>query len=203
MKTLSVLSFFTFFSFYSASQYSRPEKVPVQVEGQTATDYRINRHKLGLAIGQSYLFGDYEDLGKKEIIPTLIYEYSASFLFDLHLGFQHGKFEKKDESISISALNIGLKGKTNFYDKLAPYLMGGIGLFIPKATRVSGNSKVDTPSKLVFGLHGAAGAELFLANNFSVGMYLQYQKPFNVEIDDQKDLSGSYGSLGFNFFYIF
>ncbi|MCR9203128.1 MAG: hypothetical protein NXH75_01015, partial [Halobacteriovoraceae bacterium] len=49
----------------------------------------IRKHSLGIGVGQTFVAGDFNDTGEDQITWDLLYNYSASYSFDLLTNFHH------------------------------------------------------------------------------------------------------------------
>ena len=52
----------------------------------------LKKHSIGIGIGQTFLVGEFEDLGENKITWDLLYSYSASHSYDLLMNFHHEKY---------------------------------------------------------------------------------------------------------------
>jgi opacity protein-like surface antigen len=153
------------------------------------------KHGVSIGYGQSFLFGDFSDLGDEALKFDLYYQYQASYTFQLLVNFHSNEFEKGNQEIEVTSFNASIKAKLYDLDSFAPYLLGGLGLYMPKAKRSSGSQVVLTDSETVFGLNLGAGMDLKLNESFTAGFLAHYHFPSAVESTGQTDLDGSYMKL--------
>ncbi len=170
-------------------QTAAPEKSSVS----SPSDYL--RHSLTLAFGQSYLFGDFSDLGEEKVIIDLFYHYRASYIFQFQLNIHSHEFNMNGQSIRLSSANAAIKAKLYDFDSFAPYVFGGLGLYWPEAERFLSSTLTNTDSNTSMGLNGGAGMDLFLNQKFATGFMLHYHLPFRAKYDNQPSLSGHYMKL--------
>jgi opacity protein-like surface antigen len=99
------------------------------------------------------------------VAPGLFYEYEASDVFSV---YAQGIFANhNDGALKTTSANAGIKAHLVYYDKLAPYVLVGAGLyFVNKAM----TAPSETASKTVFGFHVGAGAELDISDRFFAGL---------------------------------
>ena len=159
----------------------------------------VGKHSFGIGIGQTFLLSDFKKNGRDEISPDLFYSYSASYSFNLLANFHYWKYNQSDRSTTLSGLSFAIKSKLFLIDSFSPFVLGGLGFYLPRTK--SENEKSD--SQLVFGTTLGAGAELLLNTHYKLGLLFQYHNPFDVSQDNRKDLEGSYYKLLMSFFYIF
>jgi opacity protein-like surface antigen len=152
---------------------------------------QINKHSVGIGLGQTFLFSDLEESGDNKITAELFYAYSASYSFDLLLNFHTSSHSYKDEEVSLMGLGASIKGKYFEFDAFAPYILGGLGFYRPRIKKDNEWSE----GKNTFGFNLGAGVDLQLNKNVIVGLLAQYHNPFDVKQDDVKDVRGSYAKL--------
>ncbi|MBT7610401.1 MAG: porin family protein [Bacteriovoracaceae bacterium] len=163
----------------------------------------LRKHSLGLGIGQTSLFGDFEELGENKITLDILYTYSASHSFDLTIDLHHDKYSFKEQWVQTSGLAIGIKAKAYQFDAFAPYGIFGFGFYAPRAKRLIDSVYVTSKGKLIFGWHLGAGADLKLNNHFSVGIQLQYHNPFDIKQEIGSEISGTYSKMLITGMYTF
>lgn len=178
------------------------EAVAAQIPDSGSYD-DIHVNSVGLGLGQTKLDGDFSDHGADSITPSLFYNYSASHSFDLMLEFHSSKHSYKGEKVQLTGFPIWVKAKIFQYDAFTPYVMGGLGFYLPSETRTIDNQKVDSETKVTLGVHLGAGADLRLNKHFSVGALAAYYDPFDVKQTVGSPVSGRYYKLLITGFYHF
>ena len=163
----------------------------------------LNKHSIGIGIGQTTLMNDFSDYGENKMTWDLFYNYSASHSFDFIANFHSSKHTKQDLYTQITGLALGIKAKTFQFDNFSPFGMAGFGFYQPKVRRNIGGTVMDSKSKIAFGFHIGGGADLKLNDRFTVGVMATYHNPFDVEQDNQPAVEGSYFKLLMNSFFTF
>lgn len=163
----------------------------------------LKKHSIGLGIGQTFLMTDFSDNGEDKIAFDFFYNYSASHSFDFIANFHSSKHKFKNQFAKVTGLALGIKAKTFQFDNFSPFGVGGFGFYQPKTRRLINGALVDSKTKLTFGYHLGAGADLKLNEKFTVGVMATYHNPFDVKQDDQPEVEGSYFKLMMNTFYTF
>ncbi len=122
-------------------------------------------HSVGLMVGQVWPAGEIGRDVDGTVAPGVCYEYGASDVFSL---YSQAVFASHNEgALKTTSTNLGIKAHLVFYDKLAPYVLVGAGLyFVDKGM----SSPVERASKTVFGFHLGLGAELDITEMFFVGL---------------------------------
>lgn len=163
----------------------------------------INRHSVGLGFGQTFLLDDLEDLGEDKITVDAFYNYSASHSFDLLVNAHVSKHKFRGRHAIIRGIAPGIKAKLYQFDNFAPYALGGLGLYMPKVRRGPDGNIQETESKLVFGYHFGAGADLNLNKHVTVGLLFHVHNPFDVKQEIGADVEAAYYKLMMLAFYVF
>lgn len=163
----------------------------------------VNKHSIGLGIGQTFLRSDFHDHGTDKITPDIYYNYSASYSFDFLANAHWSKHRYLDRDVTIKGLALAIKGKGYQFDAFSPFVLGGFGFYQPTAHRIIGGVRTETREQLVFGMNLGAGVELRLNNEFSVGVIAHYHDPFDVRQENAPDLEGSYMKLLITGMYTF
>lgn len=171
------------------------EKLEKKLPKQTRNPNELQKHSIGIGIGQTFTKSDFKTNGDSEITWDLYYNYSASHSFDLMLNFHSSTHEKGDLESNLSGAAIGIKAKLFNFDNFAPVAFGGLGFYWPTLTRVQGNGIKETESKTVFGYHFGGGAELKLNQNFTTGVILHVHNPFDVKQENYAEVEGWYYKL--------
>ncbi len=152
----------------------------------------LNKHSIGIGVGQTFLRSDFHEHGTDKITPDLYYNYSASYSFDFNANLHYSKHKYQNRDVTIRGLALAIKGKGFQFDAFSPFVLGGFGFYMPKATRIGTGP---TRSQLVFGMNLGAGVELRLNSEASVGIIAHYHDPFDVRQEVGSDLEGSYMKL--------
>ncbi len=163
----------------------------------------VNKHSIGLGIGQTFLRSDFHDHGTDKITPDIYYNYSASYSFDFMANAHWSKHKYLDRDVTIKGLALSIKGKGYQFDAFSPFVMGGFGFYQPTAHRIIAGVRTETREQLVFGMNLGAGVELRLNSEFSVGVLAHYHDPFDVRQENAPDLEGSYMKLLITGMYTF
>jgi opacity protein-like surface antigen len=164
-------------------------------EASAPTGRSLHAQSFMLGLGQTFLMGNYSKHGEDKIAMDLFYTYAASYSFDLMVNAHWSKHEDKNEFMEVKALAASVRARLWEYDNFSPYVLGGLGFYIPEARRGSGAGTQETDSKITFGMNFGAGAELRLNSIWSVGALFQMHWPFRSKQDDQSDLRGYYSKL--------
>lgn len=169
------------------------DKIPDPNEARIPNE--INKHSLGIGIGQTFLRTDFADHGTDKITPDIYYNYSASYSFDFMANLHYSHHEYLNRDVTIKGLVLSIKGKGFQFDAFAPFVLGGLGFYLPSATRNLGGSLTKTREQLVFGMNVGGGVELRLNSEVTVGVIAHYHDPFDVRQENAADLEGSYMKL--------
>ncbi len=165
----------------------------------SASDSRIpdeiNKHSIGIGVGQTFLRSDFHDHGTDKITPDLYYNYSASYSFDFMANLHWSKHKYLNRDVTIKGLALSIKGKGFQFDAFSPFVLGGFGFYEPSATRNINGVLTKTREQLVFGMNLGAGVELRLNSQATVGVIAHYHDPFDVRQENGPDLEGSYMKL--------
>ena len=176
---------------------NKEEAVSASVDGV------INKHSLGIGVGETFLAGDFRDHGDKKITADLYYTYSASYSFDFLANFHFSEHEFLEESVTIPGLVVGIKSRLYQFDSFSPYVLGGMGFYRPFATREVKNKRIQSERKLTFGYHLGGGVDLRLNKKIVVGLIGHYHNPFDVKQENGPELEGAYFKLLITTMYTF
>lgn len=166
----------------------------------SASRREIHKHGFGIGVGQTFLLGSFEDKGDSKItFPDLFYSYTASYSFDLLVNLHSSHHEYKDEEVWLRGLAFGVKARPYEFDAFSPFLLGGLGFYVPQIAKDGEKSD----EKTTFGLNVGAGVDLRLNRNVVVGILGQFHNPFNVKQDETEDVKGSYFKLLLTAMYLF
>ena len=155
----------------------------------------VNKHSIGIGVGQTFLRSDFHEHGTDKITPDFYYNYSASYSFDFMANLHWSKHKYLDRDVTVKGAAFSIKGKGFQFDAFSPFFLAGLGFYEPQATRIINGSRVKTREQLVFGMNLGGGVELRLNNEFTVGVIAHYHDPFDVRQENAPDLEGSYMKL--------
>lgn len=178
------------------------EAVAAQVPNMDSLD-AINTHSVGLGLGQTALDGDFSNHGADSITPSFFYEYSASHTFNLLVELHRTTHKLKNEKVILAGLPIWVKAKVLQYDAFTPFVMAGLGFYLPSETRIINDQALDSKTNTTLGLNLGLGSDLRLNRHFSVGLLGAYYDPFDVKQDTAPPVSGRYYKLLITGFYHF
>lgn|GEM_PF-3973722 len=146
-------------------------------------------HSAGLMVGQVWPSGDIGNGLDGNVAPGLFYEYAASEVFSLYS--QIIPSSHNEGVLKLTATSVGMKAHLVYYDKLAPYVMVGAGLYF--ADREVGVAR-ERAKKTVFGIHLGLGAELDLSEMFFIGLQFDIHSLFagtvNLPVNGKTEISG-------------
>lgn len=183
-----------------------PKNLPsnyISNTSETSTVDKIHVHSVGVGVGQTFVVGDFKDNGEDKITFDLLYNYRASYSFDLAVTAHHSKHSFQDRYVRLSGVTIGIKARLYQFDSFSPYILGGFGFYNPKVKRYVKDDLVESKSKVIFGTHFGAGGELQLNNKFAVGILAHYHNPFDVKQELGPEIEGSYSKLLITGLYTF
>ncbi|MDO9182581.1 MAG: hypothetical protein Q7U04_09240 [Bacteriovorax sp.] len=155
----------------------------------------IHKHSIGLGVGQTFLRSDLASHGNDKITPDLYYTYSASYSFDFVANAHYSQHSYLNRESTIRGLALAIKGKGFQLDAFSPFILGGLGFYLPSVTDTQNGIAVETRKQLVFGVNVGAGVELRLNSNTLIGVIAHYHDPFDVRQDSGAKLEGSYMKL--------
>jgi len=180
------------------------QDIPRKSKNTNSTSKSEKKNAIGLGFGQTILLGDYRDHGDNKLGLDLFYQYQASYSFSLLTNF-HATTHKQDDGqkMDLKGLVLDIKGTLFDFDSFTPYILGGLGLYWPKAKRIEGNQLIDSKEKMVFGINTGIGGDLRLNEELSFGLLGIYNYPFKSNQSNQASLKGSYAKLMFLFYYHF
>ncbi len=156
---------------------------------------QLHKHSIGIGIGQTFLRSDLGDNGNDKITPELYYNYSASYSFDFLANLHYSSHEFLNRQSKARGLALAIKGKGFQFDAFSPFVLAGLGFYLPSAKRLINGVPTDSRSQLVFGVNVGAGVELHLNNEITVGVIAHYHDPFDVRQDIGGPLEASYMKL--------
>lgn len=147
-------------------------------------------HSAGLMVGQVWPNGDIGNGLEGNAAPGIFYEYAASEVFS---GYAQLVNSSHNEGVlKVTATSVGMKAHLVYYDKLAPYVMVGAGLYF--VNREVGGAIKERAKKTVFGIHLAIGGELDLSDRFFVGLQFDIHNLFSgsttTPVNGKSEISG-------------
>jgi len=146
-------------------------------------------HGAGLMVGQVWPSGDIGNGLDGNVAPGIFYEYGASEVFSLYA--QAVPSSHNEGVLKMTATSLGMKAHLVYYDKLAPYVMVGAGLYF--VNREVGVAR-ERARKTVFGVHLGLGAELDLSEQFFIGLQFDIHSLFagsvNLPVNGKTEISG-------------
>jgi len=163
----------------------------------------LGSHSFGIGLGQTFLTGDFGENGEDSITVDLYYKYKASYSFDLMINAHYSSHDLAEKQSELLGLNAGIKAKLYNFDSFNPYVLGGLGFYLPTVTRFIDSNLKTSESKLSFGTHIGIGGELELNEKFSVGVLAHYHNPFDVKQGNDPEVEGSYYKILFTTLYSF
>ncbi len=174
-----------------------------QVAAKISSSSGLNKHSIGVGIGQTFVAGDFADTGEDQITWDLLYNYSASYSFDLLVDFHHSKQSFANTYTQLTSLNMGFKSKFYQIDNFSPFAVAGLGFYAPRVKRQIGDEYIESKTKLVFGYHVGGGGDLKLNDKMTVGLYASFHNPFDVKQEIGPQVEGRYYKLLITAFYTF
>lgn len=166
-----------------------------------ASQREVQKHALGIGLGQTFLLGNFDKKGDDKITLDFIYTYTASYSFDLLINLHSSSHAYNGKEVDLLGLAMGIKARYFEFDAFSPYVLGGLGFYQPRVTQ----NGVQSESKTTFGINFGAGLDLRLNDEFVVGLMGQFHNPFKVDQEDPtiSDVRGSYFKLMMTLLYQF
>lgn len=156
---------------------------------------RLQLHTFGVGLGETFLMGNYAKHGEDKITMDIFYAYAASYSFDVLVNAHWSTHEDKRERMRVAGLNAAIKSRLFEFDNFSPFVMGGLGFYVPRAKRYVGGDLKKSEQKVTFGPNFGGGADLRLNDQWTIGALGQLHWPFSIKQDDQSDLKGYYFKL--------
>ena len=144
--------------------------------------------------------GQFESFGDNGITADLLYTYTASYSFDLLINIHQSTHEYREKKVTLRGYSMGIKGRSYEFDSFSPFILGGLGFYLPQITESDGDT---SESKWTFGFNAGGGVDLRLNDKVVTGLLAQFHKPFEIKQDETKDVSGSYFKLLLTVMYLF
>lgn len=199
LMALVAMSFFVVTSYTFCGEKTEALKKEVK-EILGSTQREIHKHALGFGLGQTFLMGNLEGKGDDKITADLLYTYTASYSFDLLLNAHVSTHEYKKKAVWLRGYTMSIKGRSYEFDSFSPFLLGGLGFYMPQ---IKDSDGVTSDAKYTFGVNAGAGIDLRLNKKFVTGIMAQYHFPFEVKQDDTQNIRGSYLKLLLTSMYLF
>jgi opacity protein-like surface antigen len=200
LMVLTAMSFFVS-SINSFAKDSTGKQVKVETKKIMSSAQReIQKHALGLGLGQTFLFGKFEKKGENKVTTDILYSYTASYSFDLLLNFHYSEHEHKNMKVILRGYTMSIKARSYEFDAFSPFILGGLGFYMPQVQNAEGET---SEAKYTFGFNAGAGVDLRLNRQIVVGILTQFHKPFEIKQDDTENVTGSYFKLLLTSMYLF
>ena len=155
----------------------------------------IHKHSIGIGIGQTFLRSDLSENGNDKITEDLYYNYSASYSFDFVANAHYSHHSYLNRESTTRGLALAIKGKGFQFDAFSPFVLGGLGFYMPSASRIINGVPTESRKQLVFGVNVGAGVELRLNSEVTIGVIAHYHDPFDVRQDVGPTLESSFMKL--------
>ncbi|OFZ23940.1 MAG: hypothetical protein A2202_00075 [Bdellovibrionales bacterium RIFOXYA1_FULL_36_14] len=163
----------------------------------------VNLHSIGLAIGQTFLHGDFSDNGENQVTFDGYYDYTASHSFDFVANTHFSKHKFRNLYTQINGLAFSIKGKFFQFDSFAPFILGGLGFYMPKQKRIIDGQIRESESKLTIGTNIGLGTELKLNRHFKLWLIIHHHNPFDIKQEVGTEIEGRYTKLLMAGFFTF
>lgn len=183
---ISILSLFSFLTVtYSKSSLAAETIMTTDSIKNTQATYSdvgfnspfsVGSHNFSIDVGQIFLLGNFPNYSNN-MGTQIHYTYGSSqiFAFDANWGFS----QHNDGDLSLMHLAAGIRYNLNWYDRIIPYIVFGMGFYQPTYRDYTLNSTSSTyQSSILFGLNGSFGADLQVTNHFFFGSFLTYHSMF-------------------------
>lgn len=201
LMVLATMSFFVSEASFGDDKVKQVvEKAKSEVNRAAPAVREINKHGLGLGLGQTFLFGNYEKRGDNAITADILYSYTASYTFDLLINAHFSTHEYKDRAVFLRGTAISIKGRSYEFDSFSPFLLGGLGFYMPQIRDRDGTT---SEAKYTFGVNFGGGVDLRLNDTIVMGVLAQYHHPFDIKQDETDTVRGSYFKLLLTCMYLF
>lgn len=179
-----------------SSVFAEETKVEAETKEEkkvvTGVQRELQKHALGVGIGQIFLLGQFESHGDNKIAADFLYSYTASYSFDVLLNAHISDHEYRGKKVILRGYSMSIKARSYEFDQFSPFLLGGFGFYMPQIREKDGDT---SEAKYTFGFNLGGGADLRLNDKIIVGLLTQYHKPFEIKQDETKNVSGSYFKL--------
>jgi hypothetical protein len=157
-------------------------------------------HSVGLGLGQTFPFGTYKKYGDSRIsIPDLLYTYSASYSFDFLLDVHYTTHKTTNREVKLFGFAPAVKAKLFQFDAFSPFVLGGLGFYLPQWE----DNGISSKRKLVFGTNIGIGGDLKLNQHFIVGVLFTHHNPFDVKQNSGPNVEGHYAKMLLTGMYTF
>lgn len=196
LMALMAMSFIICSNAYSSDKEIKNEAK----QAVSAATREIHKHAIGVGLGQTFLLGNFESKGDDKIAADLLYTYTASYSFDLLINAHISKHEYKGKKVFLRGYSMSIKGRSYEFDAFSPFVLAGLGFYMPQITNSSGKT---SEAKYTFGVNFGGGADLRLNEDIIVGVLAQYHHPFDIKQDETETVRGSYFKLLLTTMYLF
>lgn len=187
-RPLSLILLLSSLSFFCYGE----DKQSVSSEAVTgAAEREVNKHSIGLGVGETFPFGRFESFGDSKITGDFFYTYSASYSFDLVLNAHSSSHQFKDKAVWLRGYTMSIKGRPYEFDNFSPFYLAGLGFYSPQIE----DDKEKSRSKTTFGFNVGTGVDLRLNRSMTVGILGHLHKPFDIRQEEMATVSGSYFKL--------
>ncbi len=176
----------------TSNEASAPEENSSEIG---AAPRSLQKHGIGLGIGETFLLGGYAKHGNDKITGDLFYTYAASYSFDLLVNAHYSEHRDDNERMKIAGVNTSIKSRLYEFDNFSPFFVAGLGFYSPRAKRKMDGTHKWSDSKLTFGANFGGGIDLRVNSQYTFGILGQMHWPFKVEQEGQDDLTGYYFKL--------
>ena len=182
---------------------TKPKEVMPNSSSNPYSTNDIHLHSIGLAIGQTFLHGDFSDNGENQVTFDGYYDYTASHSFDFVANAHFSKHKFQNLFTQINGLALSIKGKFFQFDSFAPFVLGGLGFYMPKQKRIIDGQIRESESKITLGTNVGIGTELELNRHFKLWLIIHHHNPFDIKQEVGTEIEGRYTKLLMAGFYTF
>ena len=202
LMVLATMSFFIDQTAFSQDAVKKVvEDAKAEVKRSAAPSQReINKHSLGIGLGQTFLFGNFEKKGDNKITADLLYSYTASYTFDLLINAHISTHEYREKAVFLRGYAFSIKARSYEFDSFSPFLLGGLGFYMPQIRNSAGET---SEAKYTFGVNFGGGVDLRLNSKVVTGVLAQDHHPFDIKQDETETVRGSYFKLLLTVMYLF
>lgn len=202
LMVLAAMSFFVSNSLFAEDTAEKVVKEAKETVKKTfaPTQREIHKHAIGIGLGQTFLFGNFEKKGDNKITADLLYSYTASYTFDLLINAHISSHEYRDRAVFLRGYSMSIKARSYEFDSFSPFLLGGLGFYMPQ---IRDNEGRTSDAKYTFGFNIGGGLDLRLNSDVVTGILAQYHHPFEIKQDETETVRGSYFKLLLTAMYLF
>jgi hypothetical protein len=160
-------------------------------------------HSVGIGIGETFLFSTFSNFGEDKITLDLFYFYKASYTFEVMVDLHLSSHTLGEQEINLMGATVGIKSYLVHLDSFSPYIVAGLGFYLPTTKELVSATLTESESKLAFGSNFGAGMDLKLNQTFTLGLISLYHNPFDLQQSVVSKIEGSYLKLLITFAYNF